>query len=114
MTNFSQIVIFSILGKQLHTESSEGFNLYQDVILELAYTKYTISGKFAFWLGSVSHTIGAPKHSILLSIFKAQKTTHSLRELNLILAATHIMDPNEEVMAPLTKDSKNLLEKEDS
>ncbi|KAI5638709.1 hypothetical protein M9H77_00440 [Catharanthus roseus] len=25
-----------------------------DVILELAYTKYTISGNFAFWLGSVS------------------------------------------------------------
>ncbi|KAF3653201.1 NADH-ubiquinone oxidoreductase chain 5 [Capsicum annuum] len=26
----------------------------KDVILELAYTKYTISGNFAFWLGSVS------------------------------------------------------------
>ena len=26
----------------------------KNVILELAYTKYTISGKFAFWLGSVS------------------------------------------------------------
>jgi NADH-ubiquinone oxidoreductase chain 5 len=25
----------------------------KDVILELAYTKYTISGNFAFWLGSV-------------------------------------------------------------
>ncbi|GFP83486.1 NADH-ubiquinone oxidoreductase chain 5 [Phtheirospermum japonicum] len=24
------------------------------MILELAYTKYTISGNFAFWLGSVS------------------------------------------------------------
>jgi NADH-ubiquinone oxidoreductase chain 5 len=26
----------------------------KDVILELAYTKYIISGNFAFWLGSVS------------------------------------------------------------
>nr|UUC04306.1 NADH dehydrogenase subunit 5 [Brassica napus]UUC04790.1 NADH dehydrogenase subunit 5 [Brassica napus] len=26
----------------------------KDVILELAYTKYTISGNFAFWLGSIS------------------------------------------------------------
>jgi NADH-ubiquinone oxidoreductase chain 5 len=26
----------------------------KDVILKLAYTKYTISGHFAFWLGSVS------------------------------------------------------------
>ncbi len=26
----------------------------KDVILKLAYTKYTISGNFAFWLGSVS------------------------------------------------------------
>uniref|UniRef100_UPI003001DA99 NADH dehydrogenase subunit 5 n=1 Tax=Crotalaria pallida TaxID=3830 RepID=UPI003001DA99 len=26
----------------------------KDVILELAYTKYTLSGNFAFWLGSVS------------------------------------------------------------
>uniref|UniRef100_A0A3N7G3N6 NADH:quinone oxidoreductase/Mrp antiporter membrane subunit domain-containing protein n=1 Tax=Populus trichocarpa TaxID=3694 RepID=A0A3N7G3N6_POPTR len=25
----------------------------KDVLLELAYTKYTISGNFAFWLGSV-------------------------------------------------------------
>jgi NADH-ubiquinone oxidoreductase chain 5 len=27
---------------------------FKNVILELAYTKYTISGNFAFWLGSVS------------------------------------------------------------
>jgi NADH-ubiquinone oxidoreductase chain 5 len=26
----------------------------KDVILELAYTHYTVSGHFAFWLGSVS------------------------------------------------------------
>ncbi|KAF8100834.1 hypothetical protein N665_0215s0011 [Sinapis alba] len=26
----------------------------KDVILELAYTKYTISGNFVFWLGSIS------------------------------------------------------------
>jgi NADH-ubiquinone oxidoreductase chain 5 len=26
---------------------------FKDVILELTYTKYTISGNFAFWLGSV-------------------------------------------------------------
>nr|UXG53631.1 NADH dehydrogenase subunit 5 [Tolypanthus maclurei] len=40
---------FSLIGFPFLT----GF-YSKDVILELAYTKYTISGNFAFWLGSVS------------------------------------------------------------
>nr|WNH36776.1 NADH dehydrogenase subunit 5 [Gastrodia sp. BS-2023] len=40
---------FSLIGFPFPT----GF-YSKDVILELAYTKYTISGNFAFWLGSVS------------------------------------------------------------
>ncbi|KAG6467657.1 hypothetical protein ZIOFF_074500 (mitochondrion) [Zingiber officinale] len=40
---------FSLIGFPFPT----GF-YSKDVILELAYTKYTISGNFAFWLGSLS------------------------------------------------------------
>ena len=39
----------SLIGSPFPTGSYS-----KDVILELAYTKYTISGNFAFWLGSVS------------------------------------------------------------
>ncbi|RZC78786.1 hypothetical protein C5167_002991 [Papaver somniferum] len=41
----------------------------KDVILELAYTKYTISGNFAFWLGSVSVLFNSyySFHSIFLT-----------------------------------------------
>ncbi|KAI4997153.1 hypothetical protein ZWY2020_052495 [Hordeum vulgare] len=51
----------------------------KDVILELAYTKYTISGNFAFWLGSVS-VLFTSYYSFRLLSLTFLVPTHSFRE----------------------------------
>jgi NADH-ubiquinone oxidoreductase chain 5 len=52
LLSFSSVMMFigsiSLIGFPFCT----GF-YFKDVILELFYTKYTISGNFAFWVGSV-------------------------------------------------------------
>jgi NADH-ubiquinone oxidoreductase chain 5 len=45
---------------------------YKDVILELTYTKYMISGNFVFWLGSVS-VFFTSYHSFPLNSFVGKK-----------------------------------------
>jgi NADH-ubiquinone oxidoreductase chain 5 len=51
----------------------------KDVILELAYTKYTISGNFAFWLRSVS-VFFTSYHSFRLFLFTFLAPTNSFKQ----------------------------------
>jgi len=55
---------------------------FQDVILELTYTKYTINGSFVFWLGSVS-VFFTFYHSFRL-LFKTFLAPTSIHPLNVI------------------------------
>ncbi len=56
---------------------------FKDVILKLAYIKYTINGNFAFWLGSVS-VFFTFYHSfrLLFKTFLAPTSIHPLNVIN--------------------------------
>lgn len=51
----------------------------KDVILELAYTKYTISGNFAFWLGSIS-VLFTSYYSFRLLFFTFLENTNAFKQ----------------------------------
>jgi NADH-ubiquinone oxidoreductase chain 5 len=52
LLSFSYVMMFIGIISLIGFPFCTGF-YFKDVILELIYTKYTISGNFAFWLGSV-------------------------------------------------------------